>query len=91
VLQAELSRLVSTLNLTVVFITHSVEEAVLLGDRVVSMTARPGRIQADVAIDLPRPRDPTSAAFNAYRRQIDHLLAEASGAAFAEQARGGDR
>jgi NitT/TauT family transport system ATP-binding protein len=41
---------------TVVFVTHSVTEAVLLSDRVIVMTGRPGRIAADLRIDLPRPR-----------------------------------
>jgi len=78
VLQRELSRLAVEMGLTVMFITHSVEEAVLLGDRVIAMSARPGRIMADVAVGLPRPRDPTSPEFNALRRTVDGLLAEAS-------------
>lgn len=81
VLQRELSRLSAEMNLTVLFITHSVEEAVLLGDRVIAMSARPGRIMADVAIPLMRPRDPTSPAFNGYRRTVDRLLEEASASA----------
>ncbi len=77
-LQRELSRLSAQLNLTVMFITHSVEEAVLLGDRVVVMTARPGRILADIAVSFARPRDPTAPEFNDCRREITHLLEKAS-------------
>ena len=78
VLQRELVRLWAETGLTVLFITHSVEEAVLLGDRVVAMSARPGRIYADVALPLERPRDPTSSAFNDHRREIERLLEEAT-------------
>lgn len=41
---------------TVLFVTHDIDEAILLGDRVIVMTARPGRIKADIRIDIPRPR-----------------------------------
>ena len=44
------------LRTTVVFVTHSVTEAAILSDRVIVMAPRPGRVAADVAIDLPRPR-----------------------------------
>ena len=47
------------------FVTHSVEEAVLLADRVVVMTAGPGRIDSQIKIELPRPRDVSSPEFNA--------------------------
>lgn len=80
-LQREVARLWAETAKTVLFITHSVEEAVLLGDRVVTMTPRPGRIKADVAISLTRPRDPTSPAFNDYRRAIEQLLMGAGAAA----------
>jgi ABC-type nitrate/sulfonate/bicarbonate transport system ATPase subunit len=76
-LQREVVRLWAETGKTVLFITHSVEEAVLLGDRVIALTARPARVKADVAVDLPRPRDPTSPPFNDYRRGIEKLLAEA--------------
>ena len=55
---------------TVVFVTHSAEEAIYLADRVVVMTPRPGRIVSDLRVALPRPRDPTSGEFNALRREI---------------------
>ena len=83
-LQREVVRLWGETGKTVLFITHSVEEAVLLGDRVVILTSRPGRVMADVAIPLERPRDPTSPAFNEHRRAVDRLLAEAAAAAPAE-------
>jgi NitT/TauT family transport system ATP-binding protein len=73
-LQRELSRLTAELKLTVMFITHSVEEAVILGDRVIVMTARPGRILADVPIPFARPRDPTDPEFNESRREISRFL-----------------
>jgi NitT/TauT family transport system ATP-binding protein len=59
---------------SVVFITHNIEEAVFLGDRIVVMASRPGRIKSVVPIGLPRPRDVTSPEFNQYRRDISALL-----------------
>jgi NitT/TauT family transport system ATP-binding protein len=62
---------------TVLFVTHSIAEAVLLSDRVVVMTPRPGRVAADIAIDLPRPRDLSlreTPGFGAYARQIRDLF-----------------
>jgi NitT/TauT family transport system ATP-binding protein len=62
---------------TVAFVTHDIDEAILLGDRVLVMTARPGRIKADIAVDLPRPRDPAIALepqFIALKRRIIELL-----------------
>ena len=75
-LQQEVARLWTETGKTVFFVTHSVEEAVLLADRVIAMTALPGRVKADVRIALPRPRDPTSPAFNDHRRELETLLME---------------
>jgi len=75
-LQQEVGRLWTETRKTVFFVTHSVEEAVLLADRVVALSALPGRIKADVRIDLPRPRDPTSPSFNDHRRMLENLLTE---------------
>jgi NitT/TauT family transport system ATP-binding protein len=83
ILQEELERLwVQTLK-TVVFVTHSVDEAIYLSDRVTVITARPGVVKAIVPIDLQRPRDPTSDAFNRYRREIVQLIEVESRKVFA--------
>ncbi len=78
-LQEELLDLWQRTKLTVIFVTHAIEEAILLADRVVVMTPRPGRIQSDNAIGLPRPRDVSSPEFNALRRRLSSLLAHAHG------------
>jgi NitT/TauT family transport system ATP-binding protein len=56
-LSLELSRLWGELGRTALLITHDIEEAILLGDRVLIMSERPGTIRADITIDLPRPRN----------------------------------
>ena len=61
-------------GVTTIFVTHSVEEAVLLADRVLVMSAGPGRIDSDFRIELARPRDVSSPEFNALRRDIARRL-----------------
>jgi nitrate ABC transporter ATP-binding subunit len=73
-LQNELLQIWKRTGVTTIFVTHSVEEAVLLADRVLVMSAGPGRIDSDVRIDLPRPRDVSSPEFNALRRDIARRL-----------------
>src|SRR6188472_9895 len=69
-LQRELLQIWTRTRVTILFVTHSVEEAALLADRVVVMSAGPGRIENDITIDLPRPRDVSSPEFNAVRRDV---------------------
>jgi NitT/TauT family transport system ATP-binding protein len=66
---------------TVLFITHDIEEALLLADRVCVMTARPGRIKKSIDVNIPRPRAievTTSPEFNALRREVLALIREES-------------
>jgi NitT/TauT family transport system ATP-binding protein len=78
-LRLELCRITEQTRKTVLFVTHSIGEAVLLSDRVAVMTRAPGTIRAVVAIDLPRPRAPdsdTSPAFVEHVRRLRALLWE---------------
>jgi len=69
-MQSELLRIWQEERKTVVFVTHSVDEAIYLADRIVVMSARPGRIKEIFEIDLPRPRNRTSPEVNAIRDRI---------------------
>ena len=73
-LQQELLDIWQRTRLTVIFVTHAIEEAILLADRIVVMSPGPGRIVADERVALPRPRDPTDPDFNALRRRFSALL-----------------
>lgn len=57
-------------NKTVVFVTHDIREAVLLADRIILITARPGRVKSEIKIDLKRPRDPFDPRYIEYTRQV---------------------
>jgi nitrate ABC transporter ATP-binding subunit len=73
-LQHELLQIWARTRVTILFVTHSVEEAVLMADRVLVMSAGPGRIENDLLIDLPRPREVSSPEFNAVRRDVARRL-----------------
>jgi len=73
-LQDELLQLWQRWQRTVVFVTHSIEEALYLADRIVVMSFRPGTIKRDLHVDLPRPRDEASARFNALKRELGELV-----------------
>jgi len=76
-LQIDLLRLWSKQKITVVFVTHSIAEAVFLSDRIVVMSPRPGRIETIIKIDLPRPRRLSlreSPEFLGYNRQVTSVF-----------------
>jgi len=73
-LQNELLQIWSRTGVTAIFVTHSVEEAVLLADRVLVMSAGPGRIESDLRVELARPRDVSSPEFNELRRDVARRL-----------------
>ncbi|MFZ0841152.1 MAG: ABC transporter ATP-binding protein [Xanthobacteraceae bacterium] len=76
-MQEELQQIWEKSRKTVLFVTHDIEEAIYLADRVIVFTARPGRIKADIRIDLPRPRAieiKKTHAYGEYRNQIWDLL-----------------
>ena len=73
----DIQRIWNESRMTVLFITHSVPEAVFLSDRVIVMTPRPGRVDQVIDIDLPRPRTLAmreTPEFTGYNRQILDLL-----------------
>ncbi len=78
ILQAELVRIWEQTRKTVVYITHSIEEALMLGDRTVVMTAQPGRIKEIIDVPFPRPRNlmalSASAEFGALKLDIWRVL-----------------
>ncbi len=75
-LQDELLRIWADLRKTVVFVTHGIEEAIYLADRVVVMTYRPGRVKRIIRVPLQRPRDTASPEFNAVEREVSRLVME---------------
>jgi len=73
-MRRELLRIWQRERMTIALVTHDVDESLQLADRVVVMTSRPGRIAGIVPVDLPHPRDPGTAAYNAKKRELFGLL-----------------
>lgn len=77
-LQNELLQIWEKAKKTVIFVTHSVDEAVFLGDRIVALTKRPGTVKEIVPIIHCKPRDRTCSEFVAIRKHVLELIAEES-------------
>ncbi len=88
VMQEELLRVFDETKKTIIFVTHAIEEAILLGDEVIVMTARPGRIKEVLPVDLPRPRSlemVNSKAFGSLFDRAFHLIREEVMTSMAQQ------
>jgi NitT/TauT family transport system ATP-binding protein len=90
ILQGELVRLWEQTGKTVIYVTHSIEEALLMGDRTVIMTAQPGRIKRIIDVPFPHPRDliqlSASPEFGKLKLEIWRVLEEEVNRARAEMA-----
>lgn len=77
-MQEELVQIWQRIKCTIVFVTHSVDEALLLGNRIAVMSRRPGRIRDYFDFEMPRPRDVTSPEFNEAKRRVLGLIRDES-------------
>lgn len=76
-LQVQLESIVQKYNKTALMVTHDVDEAIYLSDRVIVMSRDKGRILADIKIELPRPRDRKNERYHNYSNQLSDILASA--------------
>ena len=73
-LQEELLQIWEHQRTTVLFVTHSIDEAVFLADRIAVFSPQPGRITGTVPVELPRPRDPETPRFTALKKELRRML-----------------
>jgi NitT/TauT family transport system ATP-binding protein len=73
VLQEQLAKLVEDSGMTAILVTHSIEEAILLADTIIVMSARPGRIVAEIPVELPRPRGIATTHEPGYSQLFDRI------------------
>jgi sulfonate transport system ATP-binding protein len=73
-LEDELIRLWEKLKITVIFVTHNIEEAVYLADRILILSSKPTSIKGDIAVNLPRPRDYLNPDFIAIRKEVTEMI-----------------
>ena len=73
-LQDELLKVWYEYKKTIIFVTHSIEEAIYLADRIVVMSYRPGTVKKDIMVEMPRLRNPTSPEFNALKKELSELV-----------------
>ncbi|MSO38369.1 MAG: ABC transporter ATP-binding protein [Acidimicrobiia bacterium] len=74
IMHKELVQIWKTTNASIIFVTHSLEEALFLGNRVVAMTPGAVGLTGEISIDLPRPRDPMSLEFTALKRKLFDMI-----------------
>jgi NitT/TauT family transport system ATP-binding protein len=70
IMQGELLKILAKTSKTILFVTHSVDEALYLSDRIIMLSKRPGRIKTIIEVPWPRPRDRAAPEFAALRKQI---------------------
>ncbi|MCL5291338.1 MAG: ABC transporter ATP-binding protein [Actinobacteria bacterium] len=79
VMQQELLRILERAQLTVVLVTHSIDEAVFLADRIAIVSPRPGKVESTIVVDIPRPRDRTDPRFAKLSQEIFELVVGEAG------------
>ena len=83
-MQTEFAKILAQTRQTVIFVTHSIDEAITMGDRIIVMTASPGRIKEVLDVNLPRPRTPEIRSQAAYMELRERIWAHLRGEQLAE-------